>query len=216
MKKLFILLLTAVLMVALVACSAANVPETTSQFVNHGGDVDLLNFNTLEEIAAFAKSDQAPDNFVLYDAISILGDFDNYLVFTSEVYKGQYHMYQYNMIDQKQFRFTFKVFHDDFVEPDIILNKTDSMTNMATTGTGETGWILQDCLMYRYGKGNLLAIYMQIDDVQVALSYQDRYREYPVDENGELTTFIERLVFGDEEEALAAADEFITFFRNNR
>ena len=88
---------------------------------------------------------------------------------------------------------------------------------MVYLGTEETGWIRRDYLNYSYVEGYLRAIYIQEEDIQIFISVAgDDIRKYPVDENGNYTTYIERLVFGDEEEALAAADEFITFFRNNR
>ena len=215
MKKLTILLLVASLMLGITACASLAAPETTTVYAPHSGDSKQTYFTTLEEIEAFAESEDAPEGFVPLEAISILGEWDNYLVFVGD-YFPFLSEYEYDMVDQKGFKFALRVSHDNFTEPDTILNKTDLMTNMVRTGTEETGWIIRDGILYRYGEGNLLSIYMQIDDVQVALVYSDRFREYPVDENGNYTTYIERIVFGTDEEASAAIDEFITYFRNNR
>ena len=214
MKRLCALLLVFVLLFNTSGCSLFGKSEGTTpnhQFV----DSIVTDFETLDEIAAFSKSDKAPTNFVLYNSISILGEYDNYFVMTDPVNCR----YQYSLIDENQFRFSFKVRSnvEDLYTLKTLLQETDEMENMVYTGTEETGWIFREHIIYTYVEGALRSIIMHIDDLQLIISLAcDDLRKYPVDENGNYTTYIERLVFGTEEEALAAADEFIVFFRNNR
>ena len=175
------------------------------------GERRLTHFFTLDEIEEFTKTGKTPVDFVMFDAISILGQFDGYLVFIYD-----YYYYSYSAIDEKGFDFSVEVNHELFYEPEKLLEKTEGMSDMKTTGTDEKGAIILGPLMYHYVKGSLRLILINVDGVQVAINLQNHIKEYPVDENGNYTTIIERMVFGDEEEALEAADEFITFFRENR
>ena len=219
MKKITAIVLIVLLTVGFTGCQHNDPKATLSTYtinpnaeMQHGkGELNLTDFITLDEVEEFTKTGKTPEDFVMFDAISILGQFDDYLVFVYD-----YHSYYYRMIDGKGFLFGVGVDHIDFYEPEKLLEKTDGMSDMTTTGTDETGAIILGPLMYRYVKGCLRVISMNVDDVQVTidLTYV-KPKEYPVDENGNYTTFIERMVFGDEEEALEAADEFITFFCEN-
>ena len=219
MKKITAIVLIVLLTVGFTGCSNNNPEDALSTYtinpnaeMQHGkGELNLTDFITLDEVEEFTKTGKTPEDFVMFDAISILGQFDGYLVFIYD-----YHSYSYSAIDEKGFLFMIDVDHIQFFEPEKLLEKIDGMSDMTTTGTDETGAIILGPLMYRYVKGCLRVISMNVDGVQVTIDLQtDDIKEYPVDENGNYTTFIERMVFGDEEEALEAADEFITFFCEN-
>lgn len=208
MRKVYSILIALSLVISLGGCSASG-SVSGPVYINP----ELTHFTTLDEIIAFADTGNLPDEFVSFDALSILGDFDNYLVFTHD-----YDMYMYNMIDEKGFHFSVYIRHCGFVRPKKILWKSRKMVNMLETGTDETGWLPRDKIVYLYRSGKLGGIYLYIDGLQVAITFMGgmRIEDYPVGTDGNDSTFIERIVFGTRKEALAAADEFIEYFRANR
>ena len=168
-----------------------------------------FNYRTLKKIDEYAALESTPRVFVHPKALSIVGEFDGSLYFPPD---DSYYHYNYHLIDENQFGFTFKVSHYVEKEVDKILEPVGKMDNMLLSGGTESGWILQNGIKYLYAAGKLLSMHWYVDGIEFTVVLPE-IGNYPMD--GE-NTFIKQLLSTSDDEVDSALREFITHFRKNR
>ena len=87
----------------------------------------LLGLSSKEEYTEFLNSVELPDDFVSYDKIDAIGDFD-VLIFLSPAYTNNYSSYMYRFVDSEGFAIILYVDHRDQV-----LSTESSVSNVNKT-----------------------------------------------------------------------------------
>lgn len=146
-----------------------------------------------------------PDNFVTYDKISHIGEFDGF-IYLSNVISGDNSTYMYTLIDENGYNvnITFKL-NDDTSATENILS-AENIDDFRHVSSDVTSSVFVDGVKYTYVKGNLLYIENVYRDMTIIIWGDSVLSDYPI--NGE-ETFISRLL--DPSKASAAISELGSF-----
>ena len=130
----------------------------------------LLGLSSKEEYTEFLNSVELPDDFVSYDKIDAIGDFD-VLIFLSPAYTNNYSSYMYGFVDSEGFAITLYVDHRDQV-----LSTESSVSNVNKTNmrllpdTSENVCVyVSNNMKYTYISGKLQSISWKTQNITYTL-----------------------------------------------
>ena len=205
-RKWVCVLLVLAMCLGLCACNATEKPETID-----GGYMPNISMWTYEEYQTFIETvvgpaeeypykyhDDLPDNFVYYEDISDLGDFDALIMPCAYDYSA----YIYSISDPYVGEFLVYIYHEPREEvqlPEI----TDVNMNDLRTVEMTTGVCVFRCgsLIYTYRYGKLTSIRWQAGSIIFVISNENSFTNVPVDED----TALSRLMKAETAEAVVAA-----------
>lgn len=215
MKRLFVVLIPLVLFSMLLsACDSTNSLEalenekptcSLNETLNgqeklggvepNGEEVPLLTISTLEDYNEFLSSENLPKNFITYDMLKDIGDFE-YLIFLSDGYNGDFTEYMYTVKDSTGYDISVYVepsIESDVLNSNTIIAETINRTDLRTIGSAESGIYMYNDLKYKYVSGKLLSIAWDMDGLRYTLTGSSMLDNYP-DQNN---TFMGLLLNGD-------------------
>ena len=155
-------------------------------------DYQLLTLSSEDEYNEFLNSNELPADFVPYDKINAIGDFEG-LVILSNAYSNDYSSYMYSLVDSEGFEF---VLYVDHKERESYL--TDSVSNVNTTdmralSDDSKGFYVYNDITYEYILGKLLSIVWEDQNIIYTLSGDTMLFEYPLTDS----TFIGKMLNTD-------------------
>jgi hypothetical protein len=183
------------------------VGSTTSEGTNGGEltqpscnvDVPLLTLSSLSDYNKLLNSGKFPKNFVLYEKIKAIGEFDS-LVITSDAYQNDYSEYLYSLIDSTGHELSLYVYSmDSYIDrygtlPTKSTVSVTDTTNMRSSAKAAKGVYVSNRAMYKYLQdGSLLSVVWVEQDVVFSLSVSESYvtlSDYPTD----VSTFVSELL----------------------
>ena len=195
MKKLMATLVLFCLLFSMCSCKNINdserLNEQTNNFAdsknteNQNEEYPSVSFYSEEEYNNFIRSQKLPKNFVTYDKLSMIGDFDSLVILS--VSKGDYSSYMYSFIDASGHELTLYVNHD--------LSKSDSGSETSLTKKpitveinskdmrkidGEnSGFYEHKGFIYKYVSGKLLSVVWVSEGVEYTLCGSMMLSDYP-------------------------------------
>ena len=150
----------------------------------------LLTLEDANMYTEFLDSTDLPEDFVSYDKIEVIGDFDG-LVILSDAYLNDYSSYMYNLVDATGFDFVLYVDHvkeDSFIrDPISSVNEKDLRKQLDTS----RGIYVCDNIVYTYITEGLLSIAWEDQNITYKLS--GSFYKYPLAES----TFIGKMLDTD-------------------
>ena len=144
-------------------------------------EIPLLTLYSMDMYTEFLNSNEIPDDFVLYDEISDIGDFES-LVFLCHAYSIDYKSYLYGFVDSEGFQISLYVYHDT----DKFSLKNDSIvqvnkTNMSLLTDTSDGDYIHDNIKYTYISGELISISWKTQNITyiLCISGSPMFSDYP-------------------------------------
>ena len=132
-------------------------------------EIPLLTLESMDMYTEFLNSNEMPDDFVLYDEISDVGDFE-ILIFLCNAYSHDYSSYLYGLVDSEGFEISLYVEHntDEFsLETDSIIQV--NKTNMSLLTDTSDGDYIHDNIKYTYVSGELFSISWKTQNITYIL-----------------------------------------------
>ena len=154
-------------------------------------DFPLLTIISEEEYTKLLNSVDMPTDFVSYNKIEVIGDFDS-VVFLSNAYANDYSSYMYTLVDSEGFEIILYVDHNDEILPTTsTVSKADN-TNMRLLSDMSKGVYVFDNITYKYVSGRLLAISWKAQNVNYTLCMLGKVwlSDYPLVES----TFVGKIL----------------------
>lgn len=152
--------------------------DTSDKLENPDVDIPLLTIVSYSDYASFLESTDLPDEFVDYDSISLLGEFDRFICLSDARY-DDYSSYLYVLNDENYEGLGLYIDHE--IEPFENSNVDVNSEDMRRIDASESGTYLLSGLEYTYVSGLLLSVSWQIDGVTYTLAGNSMLYDYPLD-----------------------------------
>ena len=101
------------LLFTLVLCLSLGIVFDLASFNALATDVPLLTLETLESYNEYIKSNKMPDNFISYDNLKHLGEFDGFVCLSGEEITENSRLF-YNFIDRNGFDFCLYIHQQNY------------------------------------------------------------------------------------------------------
>ena len=218
MKRFIYYMLLCVLLLLLPGC-CKNVNETTpianpEEYEEVRGMPKDPRLNTREEIEAFAKSELAPDGFVMPEDLRVVGEVTDTVIFLPGKDGYTYRRYLYSGVDQNDVEFTVGISHYGF--PGVALSTnleitqqefaaSSGMTDMMKLEERKSGWIVKNNVRYFYTKGKLTSVIIYANGIEFDIKYYNDGKPYPMNEED---TWLCKVLSLDNAKATSAVNEF--------
>ena len=212
MKKI-LLVFTILFILAATACQhqtdmSAGLLKRPGLFFNNYEDyVSFITSGKLPSSQKDAVSDLSsfPDDFILYEKISMMGKFQA-LLFLCPTYMGDYSAYMYRLIDENGFEYSLYIDHNkkDTEKATAILSdaQADTITDLRTSPKSQVNHVQIKDITYQYWAPNngLGSLVWSQNDITFTLAssyaseydnYSGYFSEYPMDGKD---TFIKQLL----------------------
>ena len=203
MKKLIIW--AALLCLLLTACTQQNTPTGSVTTVPSDPWISDHDFLALEDMDSYKKFIQAadlPDNFVYYESLTALGEFNGLLILspkTDDYEALEYSEYVYLFQDANGYELTLWVGSERTEKAPVASEYQGDMRVISTTGEALTGSVFRNGVEYRYHGGKLSYISWESNGIPFTLGTDTKAEGfYPKD--GPLT-FVQELLHTDTNKA---------------
>lgn len=203
MKRLIIW--AALLCLLLTACTQQNTPTgsmTTAPSDPWISDFDFLELDDMDSYKQFIQAAELPDNFVYYESLTALGEFDGLLILspkTDDYEALEYSEYVYLFQDANGYELTLWVGDERTAQTPVASEYRGDMRVFSSAGEKLTGSVFCNDIEYRYNGGNLSYISWESNGIPFTLGTDTKAEGfYP--EDGPLT-FVQELLHTDTNKA---------------
>lgn len=169
-----------------------NVPPNNTNDANEGsGEARFLSIQSYEEYLDFIASDEIPNDFITYEMISYMGEFES-LTIRSYYYLSDFSAYHYNLVDDLGVEFSIDVRTDkapeDIVTKNYLMQPPQDIRNIEST---QVSYFSHNGMEFLYLQGRLTYIYWYHGQIKITFSGRSSLSTYPTTQG---STFLSNLL----------------------